>query len=192
MYIASQNIIDFPGFDVYKSLIQTSVKGLSEKRQSQTVGFLDLTEDIMQVEAINDFVGKTQDQYDTVIVFGVGGSALGARAFLQAYHGMYWNSLSSDQRGGLAQLYIIDNVDSGEVHQLLQTIDLGRTLINIVSKSGGTLETSLQSAYIIEQMKKSGISDVSQHVVVTTGKETPMETYAQQNNFPVFYIPENV
>ncbi len=95
------------------------------------------------VKEINEFVDNNLDKYDNFVVLGIGGSALGNIALQTALNKPYYN-LNSDYRGEHPRVFFPDNVDPDRFKSLLETLDLSRTLFNVISKSGSTAETMSQ------------------------------------------------
>ena len=79
---------------------------------------------------------------DTLVVDGIGGSALGALA------------LETALASGRARLKILDNVDPEQVHAALADLDPKRTAVNVVTKSGSTAETMANLLVLLRWMEK--------------------------------------
>ncbi|MBN1631192.1 MAG: glucose-6-phosphate isomerase, partial [Thermoleophilia bacterium] len=88
-----------------------------------------------------DYATRAAGRFDSVLVIGIGGSALGTLALSRALLPFFHNELDAVQRAGRPRLYVLDNVDPDETSALLDRLDLGRTLVNVISKSGMTGET---------------------------------------------------
>ncbi len=88
-----------------------------------------------------DFASARAGRYDHLLVIGIGGSALGTIALSTALLPFRWNELDGTARRGRPRLYVLDNVDPDETAELLARLDLRRTLVNVISKSGTTAET---------------------------------------------------
>jgi len=78
---------------------------------------------------------------EDVIHVGIGGSSLGAETLLRALAHPYRNLQERRQRGG-PRIHFVDNVDPDSLDALLEVVDPGRSLVHVVSKSGGTAETA--------------------------------------------------
>ena len=85
--------------------------------------------------------GGSGKSFDAVVVNGIGGSALGPQLLQFAINGPYWNEKSREERQGGLKVYFLDNTDPSGLKDVLELIDLERTLQLCVSKSGGTQET---------------------------------------------------
>jgi len=76
-------------------------------------------------------------------------------------------------RGG-REVYFISNVDPDDAAAVIRKVDLGRTLINIVSKSGTTLETLTNEALVRQALARAGL-DPCRHCLAVTGEGSPMD-----------------
>ena len=85
--------------------------------------------------------GGTGKRFEAVVLNGIGGSALGPQLLQFAINGPYWNEKSSRQCNDSLKIYFLDNTDPAGIKDLMEVIDLERTLQLCISKSGGTQET---------------------------------------------------
>lgn len=90
------------------------------------------------------------DRYENVLVLGIGGSALGARAVIQYLKGPLYNLIEQDR----PRLFILDNIDPVLVKYYEEAINTGKTLIIYVSKSGSTPETAALFLHFFNRFKK--------------------------------------
>ena len=101
-----------------------------------------------------------RDEIDTLVVLGIGGSALGSRAILSA--------LGS----GTPRVVVADNVDPWSFGALLDGLDLTRTAFNVVSKSGETAATMAQFLIVRDRLLRAlGAIDYKPRVIITTDAE---------------------
>ena len=118
-----------------------------------------------ECEKLKHFLTENEDRFTDLVQIGIGGSDLGPRAIylgLQAY-----------QKPG-RRIHFISNVDPDDAACVLTQVDLSKTLFVVVSKSGGTLETLTNQAFIIQKLKKAGLNPQN-HLVAVTGKGSPMD-----------------
>jgi glucose-6-phosphate isomerase len=109
-----------------------------------------------------------KDQFDTLVVLGIGGSALGAKALLSSLKGPYFNYFPQDKREGFSRVFVCDNIDPDAFGSLLDLLDLKRTLFNVISKSGDSIETMSQFTFVKHLLQERVGADWCRHVVVTT------------------------
>ena len=106
------------------------------------------------VSSIEKCAAKVRDEFESFVVLGIGGSALGPAAVQQALNHLRYNELPKDKRKG-PKLYIEDNIDPERFASLLDVIDLKTTCFNVISKSGGTAETMSQYMIVLDALKKA-------------------------------------
>lgn len=107
--------------------------------------------------------------FTDMVLVGIGGSDLGPRALYLAL-----------QRYSLPgrKVHFISNVDPDDAAAVLQGLDLSRTLVNVVSKSGSTLETLTNEELVRAAFARAGL-DPRQHFLAVTGKGSPMDNPAR-------------
>ncbi len=157
-------------------------------------GFMELPDNQAEiVEEINEFVEANLDKYDNFVVLGIGGSALGNIALQTALNNPYYN-LNEDYRAGHPRVFFPDNVDPDRFKSLLETLDLSRTLFNVISKSGSTAETMSQFLIARGQVAKElGEDAIKDHFLATTSKDSGfLIEIAKREGMPKFYIPDTV
>lgn len=119
---------------------------------------------------------ETKGQFTTMIQIGIGGSELGPKAVylaLEAFH-------KPNRR-----VHFLSNVDPDDGAHIFQQVDLEKTLVVVVSKSGSTLETLTNEQFAREKFKKAGLNPKN-HFLAVTGKGSPMDD--PQNYAASFYM----
>jgi glucose-6-phosphate isomerase len=111
----------------------------------------------------------TKRDFTDILQIGIGGSELGPKAI---YH-----ALEAFRKTG-RRAHFMSNVDPDDGAKIFREIDLSKTLVVVVSKSGTTLETLTNEQYVKERLKREGL-DPKQHLVSVTGKGSPMDDPAQ-------------
>lgn len=106
--------------------------------------------------------------FDTMIHVGIGGSDLGPRSVYEA--------LRAYVRPG-RQVFFVSNVDPDDAAAVLRRVNLDTTLVNVVSKSGTTLETLTNESLIRGAFEAQGL-DPAQHCIAVTGEGSPMDSPA--------------
>ena len=144
------------------------------------------------IAAIEKTAARVRDEFESFVVLGIGGSALGPAAVHQALKHLHYNELPKEKRGG-PRLYIEDNIDPERMAALLDVIDLKTTCFNIITKSGGTAETMSQYLIVLDHLKKAVGDGYRRHIIVTTSKEKGfLIKIAQREGYETFYIPDGV
>lgn len=97
-------------------------------------------------------------QFDDLLFIGIGGSELGPK--------MLYEGLQRYRKKGRT-VHFISNIDPDEIAQKLDGLDLRRTLIAVVSKSGGTLETATNEELVRNRFTAAGLNPSNQAIVIT-------------------------
>jgi glucose-6-phosphate isomerase len=136
-------------------------KGAASQAQRELKKLKEFLDDL-DTNAITNEKGES---FTGIINIGIGGSDLGPRAVyfaLEAYQ-------KPNRKVGF-----ISNVDPDDAAAVLQRFDLSRTLVNVVSKSGTTLETLTNEEIVREQFRKAGL-EAQRHFIAVTGEKSPMD-----------------
>jgi len=145
---------------VYQELINKAHQSILKQKEEDILGFYSLPE--KNTERINNYISSIDQDFDNIVVLGIGGSALGNKALYSALR--IEKSLNK-------KLFVADNVDPSLVYDILSQIELRRTLFNVVTKSGTTAETMSVFLIILQILKEAFPNDYKKHIVVTTDKE---------------------
>ncbi len=133
-----------------------------------------------------------RETFESFVVLGIGGSALGPIAVQQALNHQHYNELPREKRGG-PRLYVEDNIDPERMKALLDVIDVKKTMFNVISKSGGTSETMSQLLIVSKLLHDALGEDISTHLIATTDAEKGhLLKIARQEKLKCFVIPEGV
>ncbi len=144
------------------------------------------------LDAMAGIVASWQGRYDTLVVIGIGGSALGTRMLLNALGHRYHNELPAETRKGM-KIYLLENDDPESFEALWSLIDPLKTVFNVISKSGTTAETASQFATVLQRMKKLYPNSWSEHFVFTTDPEKGvLRPFGAQHGIPCLDVPPDV
>lgn len=137
---------------------------------------------------ILDVAKRLRDRVDQVVVLGIGGSYMGARALMESCCQPYFNELSRAARGGRPRMYFegnnVDNDWSQGLLHLLRSNAVGdgpegKWGIVVISKSGGTLETAAAFRHFLVELEKLvGRENLPDYVVPVTGKTGKLASLA--------------
>src|SRR5918996_1627075 len=141
------------------------------RRAGGEYGFYNLVDQGPTVHAIRTFADGLGQAYDHVLVLGIGGSALGTKALLNALRRPAWNEWDDDGREFYPRLTVLENVDPTTVAAALARIDPRRVLVNVISKSGGTAETMAQYLVVRAWLEDTLGDAAFRHLVFTTDPE---------------------
>ncbi|GIW95247.1 MAG: glucose-6-phosphate isomerase [Pirellulaceae bacterium] len=183
------------------------------EKQPLDAAFLDMPERLLaeyqqrreqsELGRVLKIARRLQETVDRVVLLGIGGSYMGARALMEACCQPYFNELSRGQRGGKPRLYFEgNNVDNDAMRGLLELLGAGRPArslddrwaIIVVSKSGTTLETAVAFRIFLQALETSvGSERLADLVVPITGPGSKLAQMCQalgcQDILPV---PEGV
>ena len=165
-----------------------------ERRAAGELGFFELPYASGLVDDIERFAQKEGQAFNTVVVLGIGGSALGTLALQQALAKPYWNELDDAARDYFPRLYVLDNVDPTTISAFLDRIDVRSTLFNVVSKSGATAETMAQYLIVRARLAQAFPDDgYRAHLIFTTDPERGvLRELAAAEQIAALSIPPNV
>lgn len=167
---------------------------VEKRRESGEMGFFALPEAREAAAAVQDVADGFGQWFENVVVLGIGGSALGTITIRDALLGPSWNELDGEARDHYPRLYVLDNVDPRTVAGLLERLDVGRTLFNVVSKSGSTAETMSQYL-VVEGLLREALGEEAArgHFLFTTDpREGTLRTIAEEEGIPALEVPPNV
>jgi len=155
---------------------------IGKDRQADILGFYALPE--QNVSHITDFVAGLDPRFDTMVVLGIGGSALGNKALYSAL---------KTERELPRRVLVYDNVDPVFLKEILDQIDLERTLFNVITKSGTTAETMAGYMILADIVQKRFPQDYKKRIVVTTDREKGfLRQVIRKEGYPSFVVPDNV
>ena len=115
-----------------------------------------------------EIVNEKGEKFTTVVQIGIGGSDLGPRAMYLALEN--WAKKNGCFR---MEAKFISNVDPDDAAGVLNSIDPSKTIFILVSKSGTTLETLTNEAFVKDALNKAGL-DVSRHMIAVTSETSPL------------------
>lgn len=159
---------------------QTAVK---EMRSPLTLSFAEER----SIPYIKSLSKKLAEKYENVLVLGIGGSALGARAVLQFLKGPFYNI----EKKGHPNLFILDNLDPLLIKKLEETIDIKKTAVIYVSKSGSTPETAAQFIYFFKKYREAG-GDLKDICIICDAKDNGINRIAKDLECHLLHIPREL
>ncbi len=118
-----------------------------------------------ELDKLEAFMNEIEDKFTDLIQIGIGGSDLGPRALYLAA-----KAFELPQR----RVHFISNVDPDDANHVLNQVNLEKTLVVVVSKSGTTLETLTNEEFVRARMAKVGLNP-KHHFIAVTGEKSPMD-----------------
>lgn len=164
------------------------------RRREGEYGFTTLGEQTETVEAIRKFAEGVGQAYDHVLVLGIGGSALGTKALVNALRPPAWNELDDEAREFYPRITVLENVDPTSMHAALKRIDPRRVFVNVISKSGGTSETLAQYLVVRNWLDQAlGPDAAARHLAFTTDPaKGPLREIANREGIAALEVPPSV
>lgn len=164
-------------------------KAVQELARSKAQGFLDLPFERKAITESTAVVKMLSKRFTDMVVLGIGGSDLGARALQQALI-----DPTKQKRGTMRVQFAGASTDPDELTRLLAQLDLKKTCVNIVSKSGDTLEP--MSAFLVlrdKLIRVVGQKVMPSHIVATTDAQTgSLRALANKEGYTTLTVPSNV
>ena len=164
--------------------------------ENDFVGWLELPTNYDKKEfvRIKKAAKKINKESDILLVIGIGGSYLGARAVIESLTNTFYNMLPSKQRKYPKILYAGNNLSPNYINDLIQYIGDRDFSVNVISKSGTTTEPGIAFRIFREILEnKYGIEEARSRIYVTTDKERgALKTLSESEGYERFVIPDNV
>ncbi len=178
--------------------IEVAHKTLHEKTGAGNdfLGWVDLPEnyDKEEFERIKKAAEKIRSNSDVLIVIGIGGSYLGARAAIEMLSHSFYNTLSKEKRNAPQIFYAGNSISSTYLQDLLEAIDGKDFSVNVISKSGTTTEPAIAFRIFKEILeKKYGKDGARERIFATTDKARgALKTLADAEGYETFVISDDV
>lgn len=163
---------------------------------NEFLGWVELpnTYDREEFSRIQKAAAKIRQDSDALIVVGIGGSYLGARAAIEALSHSFYNMLPKEKRGGPEIYFAGNNFSSTYLSDLLELIDGKEISVNVISKSGTTTESAIAFRILKDYMeKKYGKEEARRRIYATTDKARgALKTLADSEGYEEFVIPDDI
>ncbi len=191
--VGKENGISQADLDGVAQTISEAHARITKEHQDGGQRWMNLPDNTDLADEIQQFAQEARGQYHDFILVGIGGSSLGAIATVQALTHPFRNVLPDDRRDG-PRFFVLDNPDPEKVSSTLDTVDLDRTLINVVTKSGQTAET--MANFLVARgalIDKVGDEQAKKQIVATTDPEEGLlRKLAGQEGYRTFPVPPGV
>ncbi|MCU1808796.1 glucose-6-phosphate isomerase [Cytobacillus firmus] len=182
--------------------LQDAVKVAHHSLHEQTgagsdyLGWIDLPSnyDKEEFSRIQKAAEKIKNDSDVLIVIGIGGSYLGARAAIEMLQHSFYNALPKEKRGTPQVLFAGNNISSSYMKDLMDLLEGKDWSINVISKSGTTTEPALAFRIFRKMLEeKYGVEEARKRIYATTDKARgALKTLATEEGYESFIIPDDV
>lgn len=182
----------------YKEQVENIHKDLHRRANDENdfVGWLELPTnyDKKEFARIKKAAKKIKKESDILVVIGIGGSYLGARAVIESLTSSFYNMLPDKQRKYPQILYVGNNLSPNYINELIEYIGNKDFSVNVISKSGTTTEPAVAFRIFREILEnKYGIDEARSRIYATTDKEKgALKTLAENEGYEQFVVPDNI
>ncbi len=181
----------------YKKQVEEIHKDLHERANDKNdfVGWIELPTnyDKEEFSRIKKAAEKIKKESDILVVIGIGGSYLGARAVIEALTSSFYNT--QDKYKEFPQiLYVGNNLSPNYINEMINYIGNKDFSVNVISKSGTTTEPAIAFRIFREILEnKYGIDEARSRIYATTDKEKgALKTLANNEGYEQFVVPDNI
>lgn len=182
----------------YKEQVENIHKELHRraKDSSEFVGWLELPSNYDQKEfaRIKKAAKKINKESDILVVIGIGGSYLGARAVIEALSHSFYAMLPEKNKKFPQILYAGNNLSPNYLNELIEAIGDKDFSVNVISKSGTTTEPAIAFRVFREMLEnKYGIEEARSRIYATTDKEKgALKQLAEKEGYEQFIVPDDI
>lgn len=160
------------------------------------LGWIDLPVDYDKEEfaRIKAAAKKIQNDSEVLLVIGIGGSYLGARAAIEFLRHGFYNNISKDMRKTPEIYYVGNNISSTYISGLIDVIGDRDFSINMISKSGTTTEPAIAFRVFKEMLeRKYGHDEAVKRIYATTDRaKGALKNLADEEGYETFVVPDDV
>ena len=160
------------------------------------LGWIDLpvNYDKEEFERIKEAAKKIQEDSEVLLVIGIGGSYLGARAAIEFLRHGFYNNVSKEIRKTPEIYYVGNSISSSYIKALIDVIGDRDFSINMISKSGTTTEPAIAFRVFKEILeKKYGKEGAAGRIYATTDRERgALKRVADKEGYETFVVPDNI
>lgn len=160
------------------------------------LGWIDLpiNYDKEEFARIQKAANKIQNDSEVLLVIGIGGSYLGARAAIESLRHSFYNSVSKEIRKTPEVYYVGNNISSTYISHLIEVIGDRDFSINMISKSGTTTEPAIAFRVFKKLLiEKYGKDNAASRIYATTDKSKgALKNLATEEGYETFVVPDDV
>ncbi|RAO99145.1 glucose-6-phosphate isomerase [Petrotoga sp. 9PW.55.5.1] len=169
---------------------EEKIKDVVNKLIDENPGFLSLPFTRVYIDRVLDLKNWVQS-FESVVVLGIGGSALGNQALQTALNPLHYNVLPIEIRKN-PKIFILDNVDPDFIASVLDQIDPKTTLFNVISKSGTTAEA--MANYLIARgiIEGYGLKPKNHFLFTTDPQKGILRKIAEEEGIRTLDVPPHI
>lgn len=191
--IGSEHGVSNSDIDKIREKIANAHKRVLEGRKSGELGFYQLPYQDKEISEILDIAEDIKNKFDNFVVLGIGGSALGNIALHNTLNHKFYNLLPKKDRKDCPRIFFLDNIDPKLIKELVDIIDLRKTVFNVITKSGSTSETIANFLVFLDLLKSAVGDDWKKRIIITTDPERgDLRKLAKEESIISLSVPLNV
>jgi glucose-6-phosphate isomerase len=171
--------LDEDELDAALKRAETALEQMRNKHRAGKLSLLDVPSQNKDLEECKEAADLLMTGATDVVLLGTGGSSLGAQALAQLAGYKVSGIIPFRLNNRTMRLHFLDNLDASMLDQALRDQRMKTTRVLAISKSGGTAETVMQMAIMLEALKDQGLDwNAAAHMVVLTGLDNPEKNTA--------------
>ena len=189
---------DFSEMEKMEAIVKCAHETVHERTGAGNdfLGWLDLpvNYDKDEFDRIKKAAEKIKNDSDVLIVIGIGGSYLGARAAIEMLKNHFYNVLDNSKRKAPQVFFVGNNISSTYLMDLLDIIKDKDVSLNVISKSGTTTEPAIAFRVLKEFLEnKYGKEEAAKRIYATTdAKKGALKQVSDEEGYETFVIPDDV
>ena len=179
-----KTFINIDGITKYNDVIHKIKKKFDASKDGEIFTDISKCISLKEIEKIKKVSKYIRANADVFLVIGVGGSYHGSKAIVDMFTPKYKKDIKI--------IYTGYSLNSSNLSELLDYIKDKRVIVNVISKSGNTMEVNLVFSKVLELMKsKYNEKELRKRIIITTNKNSgKLLSIAKKNNYMKFYIPD--
>lgn len=195
------NVLNFLNEDeiiLMKGQCETATESLMKgtSHGNEYLGWIELPNnyDKNEFERIKKASEKIKKDSEIMIVIGIGGSYLGAKAGIEFLTHSFYNNQSKDKRKTPQIFFAGQNISGRYLQHLIEIVENKDFSLNVISKSGTTTEPAIAFRILKKVLEdRYGIEGAKKRIYATTDKQKgALKTLATQEGYETFVVPDNV
>jgi len=173
--------LDSSSLEAYLLDIKKAQNEIILELKNNQIAPLDIAFETADLQEIQNLAEKIDQQFEKVVVLGVGGSSLGGK------------TLTAITKNSAEKIIFMESIDSCSIVHNLKNIDLSKTCFLVISKSGETIETICQTLILIDKFRQENITTLSQNFIfITQDRHNSIAKIAAEIGAKIYNHPQNI